>query len=115
MATINKLQYKRKRGKKTKIRATRGNLRKADFFYLMKKQNNLCANKNCAKNNDGAHRKVRSIDNMCYIIPIELWELKKLKGDPKQRSNRQLLCRTCRKIKFTANRKMIAKYKMKGK
>lgn len=110
-STVNKLQYKRKRGHKTKIRASRNNLRKADFFFLMKEQNNLCASRDCAKNNDGVRQKVSSTNDMCFIIPVNVWEFEGRQGDPRKRSNRQLLCPTCHKIKITEDRKRIAKLK----
>ncbi len=107
-ARISKLKYKRRRGRKTGLRGPTGSMRSTDFYALMKEQKGLCANPKCAGNNDGVHQKVGSVDDMCFKIPPVLWEILGRSGDPRRRSNRQLLCRTCRKIKTSEDRKKIS-------
>ena len=114
-AGIGKIKFKRMKGKRIKIKNFSKNLSRTDFSYLMKKQNGLCACEDCAKNNDGARHKVGSVDDMCLVIPIRIWDFKEYKGDPNDRSNRQLLCPTCRKIKMSDDRKKYAKLKRKIK
>ena len=106
-AGLKRLKYKRKRPRKTGLRAS-AEMRRADFYRLMKKQNGLCARTDCPENNDGVRQKVGSIDDMCFKTPPVIWELLGKKSDPRKLFNRQLLCPTCRKIKTSEDRKRIA-------
>lgn len=99
-------------GKKKTKKKTKRRVFKDDFNKLMDKQKGLCANKNCAKHH-GTRQKVTTTRDIDHIIPIKLWELKGLKGNPNRLSNLQLLCPDCHRRKTANDRKKIALYKEK--
>ena len=83
---------------------------KADFNYLMEKQDGKCAYPKCKKLH-GMILKVDSIRDLDHKIPVKLWELMKKQGNVNMRSNLQLLCPGCHRHKTAEDKKKIALYK----
>jgi len=84
----------------------------SDFYNLMDKQNNKCADTLCAKRH-GKKQSVSTTRDLDHIFPIRLWELTKKKGNPNDISNLQLLCPDCHRIKTAHDKKQIAEFKKK--
>ena len=94
----------------------------ADVTYLLKKQNGLCAHKECKDHHVAQVSVSNNIKHIDHIFPLKLWKLMYLrddpktpKGDPNGRDNIQLLCPNCHSRKTQEDSKKLAKYKQKYK
>lgn len=89
---------------------------KTDRDKLLIIQRGWCANKDCAKLNNGARQRVYTEKDIDHKIPLKIWEL--MSKSPKKFndiSNLQILCPRCHRNKTAEDRKNIALYKDKKK